>query len=151
MGYPAYRTRLTSLPKSSLYEGFFRLSGGEGNEGERGLLEKAWRKLLWMGMGWTKFNPSNKGVSEPQKSVNEAARDHRDPIRPRRGAKRGYRYKNELDCTLSPEVSVEPLGRLVGFERATPLGDFRRSRNTQDVKKSSSFCFFVPACWRLLR
>ena len=56
-------------------------------------MKKAWRKLLWMGMGWTRFKPSNKGVSEPQKIVNEVFRGRRDPENPRRREKRGYRYK----------------------------------------------------------
>jgi len=43
------------------------------------------------------------------------------------------------------KVLVELFQKLAGIEGAAPLIDLRRGRNTQDFRKSSSFCFFFSS------
>jgi len=40
---------------------------------------------------------------------------------------------------------VELFQKLAGIEGAAPLIDLRRGRNTQEFRKSSSFCFFFSS------
>jgi len=40
---------------------------------------------------------------------------------------------------------VELFQKLAGIEGAAPLIELRRARNTQDFRKSSSFCFFFSS------